>query len=275
MLYRRRCIKNSRWAKNEVIWTEMVISKRKPLILKTIGNRNGDCAWSCSRWQTQPEKICKSQRTNQWHSLRTLYWFVLCNLQIFSGCVLSPLASNQAEPLLIWRRRDLGLGASKNRPLHFQSCQPKFGWHCESGVVVHHPSGWGTSLLEGIFPLNERIRARYFYWPPGPNPVVTISTRVGPGSRLCHLEQLHAKFPFLFPIVFSINLIPFFNICSVLTVLSPGLFGYVLLNLGRNSCCLWFWQLVFGISLRDATSNLHSSPNPPLKQKCAPRWEKA
>ena len=57
------------------------------LILKTIGNRKGDCAWSCSRWQTQPEKICKSQRTNQCHSLRTLYWFVLCNLQIFSGCV--------------------------------------------------------------------------------------------------------------------------------------------------------------------------------------------
>ena len=24
----------------------------------------------------------------------------------------------------------------------------------------------------------------YFYWPPSPNPVVTISTRVGPGSRL-------------------------------------------------------------------------------------------
>ena len=57
------------------------------LILKTIGNRKGDCAWSCSRWQTQPEKICKSQHTNQCHSLRTLYWFVLCNLQIFSGCV--------------------------------------------------------------------------------------------------------------------------------------------------------------------------------------------
>ena len=31
---------------------------------------------------------------------------------------------------------------------------------------------------------------------------------------------------------------------------------------GRNSCCLWFWQLVFGVSLRDATSNLLSSPNP-------------
>ena len=89
------------------------------LILKSIGNRKGDCAWSCSRWQTQPEKICKSQCTNQCHSLRTLYWFVLCTLQIFSGCV-------------------------------------------------------------------------------------------------CHLEQLHAQPPFLFPKVFSINLIPFFDICSVL-----------------------------------------------------------
>ena len=46
---------------------------------------------------------------------------------------------------------------------------------------------------------------------------------------VCHLEQLHAQSPFLFPIVFSINLIPFFDISSVLAVHSPGLFGYVLL----------------------------------------------
>ena len=151
-------------------WTSVI--KRK-LILKTIGNRKGDCAWSCSRWQTQPEKICKSQRTNQCPSLRTLYWFVLCNLQIFSGCV-------------------------------------------------------------------------------------------------CHLEQLHAQSPFLFPIVFSINLIPFFDICSVdlLAVFQPGCSGicYFATLLGplrgRNSCWLWFWQLVFGVWLRDATSNLPSSPNP-------------
>ena len=31
---------------------------------------------------------------------------------------------------------------------------------------------------------------------------------------------------------------------------------------GRNSCCLWFWQLVFGVSPWDATSNLPSFPNP-------------
>ena len=140
------------------------------IILKTIGNRKGDCAWSCLRWQTQPEKICKSQRTNQCHSLRTLHWFVLCNLQIFSGCV-------------------------------------------------------------------------------------------------CHLEQLHAQSPFLFPIVFSIIWFlfsifaqqiylllfnPVVRVCA--TFLGP--------LRGRNSCCLWFWQLVFGVWLRDAKSNLPSSPNP-------------
>ena len=76
-------------------------------------------------------EICKSQRTNQCHSLRTLYWFVLCNLLIFSGCV-------------------------------------------------------------------------------------------------CHLEQLHAQSPFLFPIVFGINLIPFFDICSV---------DYLLLGMHTGMCC--------------------------------------
>ena len=152
------------------------------LRLKTIGNRKGDCAWSCWRWQTQPEKICKSQRTNQCHSLRTLYWFVLCNLLIFSGCV-------------------------------------------------------------------------------------------------CHLEQLHAQSPFLFPIVFSLNLTPFFDICSVDYLLFfPPVVRVCAALLGplhdHNSCCLWFWQLVFGDSLQAATASLPLPPTP-LKQQCAPRWEKA
>ena len=151
------------------------------LILKTIGNRKGDCAWSCSRWQAQPEKICESQRTNQCHSLRT--FVLICALQFadFLRLCLSPRTTSRTTP-------------------------------------------------------------------------------------------------FLFPIVFSINLIPFFDICSVLAVLSSGLFGICAALLGplrgRNSCRLWFWQLVFGVSLRDAASNLPSSPQPPLKQKCAPRWEK-
>ena len=84
---------------------------------------------------------------------------------------------------------------------------------------------------------------------------------------VCHLEQLHAQSPFLFPIVFSVNLIPFFDTCLVLTHCSFARVARVCAALlgplrGRNSCCLWFWQLVFGVSLRDVTSNLPSSPNP-------------
>ena len=33
----------------------------------------------------------------------------------------------------------------------------------------------------------------YFYWPPGPNPVVTISTRVGPGSRLLGHRPINSR----------------------------------------------------------------------------------
>ena len=56
------------------------------LIPKTNGNRKGDCAWSCSRWQTQPEKICKLQSTNLYNVTSAWHWFVRCDLQIFSFC---------------------------------------------------------------------------------------------------------------------------------------------------------------------------------------------
>ena len=138
---------------------------KKVIILKTIGNRKGDCAWSCSRWQTQPEKICKLQRTNQCHSLRTLYWFVRCNLQIFSGCV-------------------------------------------------------------------------------------------------CHLEQLHAQSPFLFPIVFSINLIPFFDIWSVdyLLFFHPGCSGMCCFTCCSTWAAARSQQLLFVVlaaGLRCFTAGCH------------------
>ena len=73
--------KNSKWS------TEQISKKGIKLILKTIGNRKGDSAWSCSRWQTQPEKISKLQSTNLYNVRSEWHWFVRCNLQIFSGCV--------------------------------------------------------------------------------------------------------------------------------------------------------------------------------------------
>ena len=71
--------------KNNKYWAN--IEKKINLIPKTIGNRKGDCAWSCSRWQTQPETISKLQSTNQYNERSEWHCFVRCNLQIFSGCV--------------------------------------------------------------------------------------------------------------------------------------------------------------------------------------------
>ena len=97
---------------------------------------------------------------------------------------------------------------------------------------------------------------------------------------VCHLEQLHAQSPFLFPIVFSINLIPFFDICSVLsnflnTVLSNGLFGCCFTWATARSQQLLFVVLAagFGVSLRDATSNLPSSPTPSQTEVCSTMGE--
>ena len=42
---------------------------------------------------------------------------------------------------------------------------------------------------------------------------------------VCHLEQLHAQSPFLFPIVFSINLIPFSIFAQYLLYFHPGCSG--------------------------------------------------
>ena len=133
------------------------------LYQKTIGNRKGDCARSCSRWQTQPEKIYQLQHTNQC-PLCTLYWFVRCNLQVFSGCV-------------------------------------------------------------------------------------------------CHLEQLSAQSPFLFPIVFGLNLIPFSDIGSALAVF-VGVCAPYLATAWSQLLLLWLWQLGFRVSQRAAMSNLSLSPYP-------------
>ena len=85
---------------------------------------------------------------------------------------------------------------------------------------------------------------------------------------VCHLEQLHAQSPFLFPIVFSINLIPSFDICSVdyLLFFHPGCWGM---------CCLAYrcavatvavcgfgsWSLVFHCGLPRQISPLPPTPS--------------
>ena len=50
-------------------------------------------------------------------------------------------------------------------------------------------------FLKGFSLWTDQSERVYFYWPPGPNPVVAISTRVGPGSRLMknQIEWHHSR----------------------------------------------------------------------------------
>ena len=62
----------------------------------------GDCAWSCSRWQTQPEKICKSQCTNQCHF--TPHIVLICALRFadFLRLCLSPRTTSRTISNLLF-----------------------------------------------------------------------------------------------------------------------------------------------------------------------------
>ena len=66
------------------------------LIPKTIGNRKRDCAWGCARginttWENLQIEKHKSVRWAE----RTPTWFVLFDLQIFSGGVYPPSATSR------------------------------------------------------------------------------------------------------------------------------------------------------------------------------------
>ena len=87
---------------------------------------------------------------------------------------------------------------------------------------------------------------------------------------------LHAQSLFLFPIVFSINLIPFFDICSVdlLAVFQSGCSGMCYFTwAAARSQQLLFVVLAAGLWCLTAGCHIKSPlfPQPPLKQKCAPR----
>ena len=66
------------------------------LIPKSIGNRKGDCAWGCA-WgiNTIWENLqIEKHKSDRWAE-RTPFWFVLFDLQIFSGGVYSPSATSR------------------------------------------------------------------------------------------------------------------------------------------------------------------------------------
>ena len=66
------------------------------LIPKTIGNRKRDCAWGCARGiNTTWENLQIAKHKSGRRSFRSPDWFVLCDLQIFSGDVYPPSATSR------------------------------------------------------------------------------------------------------------------------------------------------------------------------------------
>ena len=66
------------------------------LIAKTIGNRRRDCAWGCARGiNTTWENLQIEKHKLGRHSFRSPDWFVLFDVQIFSGGVYPPSATSR------------------------------------------------------------------------------------------------------------------------------------------------------------------------------------
>ena len=66
------------------------------LIPKTIENRKRDCAWGCARGiNTTRENLHIAKHKSGRRSFRSPDWFVICDLQIFSGGVYPPSATSR------------------------------------------------------------------------------------------------------------------------------------------------------------------------------------
>ena len=101
-----------------------------------------------------------------------------------------------------------------------------------------------------------------------PHIVLICALQFADFLRLCLSPRTTSRtISFSFSNSFGINLIPFFDIWSVLAVLSPGLFGYVLLYLGRcvvatvAVCGFGSWSLVFHCGLPRQISPLPPTPS--------------
>ena len=106
------------------------------LIPKTIGNRKRDCAWGCARrinttWENLQIEKHKSVRWAE----RTHSWFVLFDLQIFSGGVYPPSATSRAISFPISNSFWVLLRLRVDRP-HAFDCRKYLMRNCVRNVEV-------------------------------------------------------------------------------------------------------------------------------------------
>ena len=72
-------------------WIAYIHSAKSSLIPKTIWNRKRDCAWGCAQGiNTTRENLQLTKHKSVRWAKRMPSWFVLCDLQIFSGGVYPP-----------------------------------------------------------------------------------------------------------------------------------------------------------------------------------------
>ena len=123
-------------------------------------------------------------------------WFVLCDLQIFSGKVYHPepphaqslflfpivygINFHSAEGIYVRKARVVIQQMTDRRGVFFSFRVTPPLWGCGAPLAILG----GLPFLKKFSLLMNQSERVYFYWPPRPNPVVTMSTRVGPGSRL-------------------------------------------------------------------------------------------
>ena len=124
--------------------------------------------------QTQPEKICKWQRTNQ-YTVRGGNWFVRCNLQIFSGCGC-PLEQLHAQSSFLF---PIVFGII-NKFLYAASCLElgsPMGAFCTRVIRKY----WKKIILAKLYHRSISIPPwQFFYYllPTAPIPATTAGSRV-------------------------------------------------------------------------------------------------
>ena len=140
------------------------------LIPKTIGNRKRDCAWGCARgidttWDNLQIEKHKSGR----RSFRSPNWFVLFDLQIFSGGVYPPSATSRTISFSIsnsFVNKSLAQQRSHLKVRsHFLSGSDSCDCPCASKSIrseVYDRDGERTSISFRYRQIDEHVSRSYF-----------------------------------------------------------------------------------------------------------------
>ena len=96
---------------------------------KNYWNRKGDCAWSCSKWQAEPETMNHFQRLNVVKESKIFFFAQRANTrkQALSSDALAPTVQNCAGAVLGWSTRQ----RAEDQQLYIRTSMTSWA-HCGS-----------------------------------------------------------------------------------------------------------------------------------------------